>query len=196
MYITRIWRLFWFAKIDVGKAFLNSFHLQEFVTFQPRRERKKIFGHFSRIFLTDRSSQVAKLSASDIRLSVHLPYVGRGRGARGCGMESVSRRVSRGPTAVAGIARSHQCLPSPVARRRPPSTVHPRVRFKSRLRHGGHRRVPQDPRAPLYCSHDPRRSINPRGGSNFSLSTLHPFRENQWIVTHSILLVRRPIYLS
>lgn len=120
----------------------------------------------------DGSPQVAKLSASDIRPSVHLPCVlaRPRRGVEGgCAERNLCRAGSvvahrRPHSAVAGIARSHhQCPPSPVARRRPPSAVHspPTRPPRAASRDSAAAAVPRDPRPP-YTAHTTHGVDNPQ----------------------------------
>lgn len=117
------------------------------------------------------SPQVVKLFASDTRPSVHLPYVLAGaRCGRVVARNGICVAPGRSrPTAVSGIARSHQCPPSPVARRRPPSAVSThasssRVARRDSTAAGTPRVVPRNPRAPYTAYTTPCEVDNPRGG--------------------------------
>jgi len=54
-----------------------------------------------------------------------------------CAEQNLCRAGSVAATAAAGIACSHQCLPS-LAARRLPSAVHPHLRLEPRFRYGGY----------------------------------------------------------
>jgi hypothetical protein len=147
--------------------------------------------------LTDGSPQVAKLSASDIRPSVHLPYVlVRARSAEGgCAERNLCRAGSvAAPPPSPGSRALISVHPAPLlgGGRRAPSTH--ASRLESRFRGGYFPRViPQDPRAPTTLPTRPTREVdNPARKLGLLLSTLHLLRKSQR--TLSIASVRKSTY--
>lgn len=144
------------------------------------------------------SLQVAKLSTSDIRPSVRLPYVlARARSERVVARNGICvapgrprphrRRRDR---ALSSVSTQPRCS-AEAAERRPPT--HPsQVAFPPR-------RAPACPfsgssRA-THCLHDPRGSITREDAPNFS-HRVHCTRSGKVSGSFSIPSVRGPIYLS
>lgn len=215
------------AKIDnQKKTLINLFYLQKLFTstlrtetpfncdknrllslhkplYGFRTERKEAFWDIPRTDLHKRG--VHRLPNFSRQISGDCPYIYlvRARCGRVIARNGICVAPGRSrPTAVSGIARSHQCPPSPVARRRPPSAVSThassfRVAHRDSAVAGTPRVVPWNPRAPYtayatLCGVD-----NPREDlKSYPEYIVFALEKSQWIVTISIALVRWSIYLS
>lgn len=153
-----------------------------------------------RVFVSRTEVHRLPNSASDIRPSVHLPYVlARARSAEGgCAEWNLCRAGSVAALPSSPGSRALISVhPAPLlgGGRRAPST-HASC-LESRFHHGGHfpRVVPRNPRAPRTLPTRPTRGVdNPARKLELLPSSLHLLRESQRIVTLSIDSVRRSIY--